>query len=731
MRLGFISFAFVSVLTHAAAQYKEPSGGLYPTSLVFFQDDVRRGVVSQMWGGNASIDRNIYKNGKASWRWEISSVSGMHLLWGGWDKDTTVFWVHDNSYLSFWIRPSSDKIKLSVQLGLMEGQYDVIPMREIGAANEWKQYDVLLPSSVVRRPLNNLKFIFTGVTSGSVHLDDIKISHVRLYAGKGEPPSIKGIYADQIGYDTYGYKTFSAEEYQSYQIVRVSDNKVMYTGTDKRKVMHRAVGDVVVYVGNFTKFETPGRYVIKLDNGTTSYPFEIGPHVYDATLRAAIRFFYYQRNNTAIEMPYAEGPWVHEKDEKELVLKPRSMGGTHYVRKGWHDAGDLAIYMPNHTYACFWLALAWQDFRFSSDSLNIPESGNGVPDLIDELRWGLDWILDMQDTTDGGFYHNMCVLKNSPYSYGRTTPLTITGYELTNKTTAATAAASAMLAYASTIYAEFDQAYATRMQRAALRGWKWLEARPDQINITENCDGYQDADDIHARFFASAALFLATGEQQYHDYFLTKDPGSQWISDFNNQTNLAYLLYLRTPKADSKKQAEIRNLLISRAEEANRDRDAHPFGFVGYYYWGSLGTSFARVGNYNLVDWRLNKNYNSLFTAQQQLHYTFGQNSLNFVYFSGFGVNSMKNAFHHWLKALDATPHNFPGILPGGPNENPDPNERNLGIFGSGYNKPPDTPIDQRYTDNDSWSTNEVAVNQSAQLVYVLAAAQAYARGRK
>lgn len=731
MRGTSLVFAMLYLAVSGSAQYTEPSGGLYPTNLEFFQDDVRSGIVTQMWGGTAGIDRTNVRNGTASWRWDISNISGIHILWGGWDKDTTVFWVHDNSYLSFWIRPSSSDIKFAVQLGYMEGQYDVIPMREVGTAGEWKQYEVLLPSSVVNRPMNDLKFVFTGVARGTVHVDDLRITHVRLYAGKGEPPSIKGIYADQIGYDTYGIKTFSSEAYESYSIVRLSDNRVMYTGTDKRRVTHHAVGDVVVYVGDFTSFETPGRYVIKLDNGTTSYPFEIGPHVYDATLRAAIRFFYYQRNNTAIEMPYAEGPWVHDKDEKELVLRPRSMGGTHIVRKGWHDAGDLAIYMPNHTYACFWLALAWEDFRFASDSLNIPESGNGVPDLLDELRWGLDWILDMQDTTDGGFFHNMCVLKNSPYGYGRTTPLTITGYELTNKTTAATAAASAMLAYASTIYRPLDAAYAARMLSAALRGWQWLEAHPEEIKISENCDGYQDADDIHARFFASAALFLATGERTYHEFFLTKDPGSNWISDFNNQTNLAYLLYLRTPNADPKKQSELRNLLVSRAQEATGDRLAHPFGFVGYYYWGSLGTAFARVGNYNLVDWRLNNNLNSLFTAQQQLHYTFGQNSLSFVYFSGFGVNSMRNAFHHWLKTLNATPHNFPGLLPGGPNENPDPSERNLGPLGNGYNKPPDTPIDQRYTDNDSWSTNEIAVNQSAQLVYVLAAAQAYARGRK
>ncbi len=720
------------IMTVALAQYVEPSGGIYPTNLVVFQDELTKGFMVEMWGVTSTLDQTTKKSGAASWRWDVSNNCGMHILWGGWQLDTTVFWAHDNSHLSFWVMPTTDKIGFTVQIGYMDGRHEVISQRQVGQASQWKYYDMVLPYAATRMPLNEIKILVSTAdnSSGTLFFDDMKVSQVRLYAGKGTPESIKGIFADQVGYDIHGIKTFSAEKYKSYSIVRSSDNKVMHTGTDSRMIASRVVGDYTVYVGDFTKFQTPGLHYIQLDNGKKSYPFEIGANVYDAPLRAAIRFFYYQRNNTAITMPYAEGPWVHEKDEKELVLLPRFIGGTKFVRKGWHDAGDLAIYMPNHTYACFWLAAAWDDYRFASDNLNIPESGNGVPDLLDELRWGLDWILDMQDTSDGGFFHNMCVLKNSPYAYGRTTPLTITGYELTNKTTAATAAAAGMLAYASTVFddAKLDPGYAARMRRAAVKGWEYLQKHPQQISVTENCDTYQDPDDVHARFFAACALFLATGDEQYNQYVLAKDPGSQWISDYNNQTNLGYLLYIKSAKGNAAKQSELRSLLTTRAQEANADRDKHPFGFTGYYYWGSLGTAFARTGNYSLVDWNLNKNQNSLHTALQQIHYTFGQNSLNFAYVSGFGENGMKNAFHHWLKTLDATPHNFPGLLAGGPNESPDANDRK---FPNGYNKPADIPIDQRYTDNDSWSTNEIAVNQSAQLVYVLAAAHAFAHGKK
>jgi endoglucanase len=53
---------------------------------------------------------------------------------------------------------------------------------------------------------------------------------------------------------------------------------------------------------------------------------------------------------------------------------------------GWHDAGDLSIYSASLNTALFWLLETFSDFRPSADDTNIPESGNSVPDLLDEAR---------------------------------------------------------------------------------------------------------------------------------------------------------------------------------------------------------------------------------------------------------------------------------------------------------------------------------------------------------
>ena len=118
------------------SQRQEPEGGLYPSMLTIFRDEVAKGVSSGPFGAKLSIDAITKKNGTASWRWEVKGSDGVHILWGGWGRDTTVFWVHDNSHVSFWVQPGNDRVKINVLLGYMDGQYEVLPSTiEIGRAS--------------------------------------------------------------------------------------------------------------------------------------------------------------------------------------------------------------------------------------------------------------------------------------------------------------------------------------------------------------------------------------------------------------------------------------------------------------------------------------------------------------------------------------------------------------------------------------------------------------------
>ena len=74
MRLICLSVLLCVSVLQTASQY------------TIFQDDVKKGIVTHAWGLEASVDNTVKRNGAASWRWDVGSNSGMHILWGGADK---------------------------------------------------------------------------------------------------------------------------------------------------------------------------------------------------------------------------------------------------------------------------------------------------------------------------------------------------------------------------------------------------------------------------------------------------------------------------------------------------------------------------------------------------------------------------------------------------------------------------------------------------------------------
>ena len=138
--------------------------------------------------------------------------------------------------------------------------------------------------------------------------------------------------------------------------------------------------------------------------------------------------------------------------------------GPHVSAKGWHDAGDYGRYVVNSGITTGTLLWTWELFgdRLKQVKLNIPESGNGTPDILNEIRWNLDWMLSMQDD-DGGVWHkqtseHFCDFvmpeKDTLISY-----VIGTGKE-PYKSSCATGDFAAVMAIAARAYRPFDAAYA-------------------------------------------------------------------------------------------------------------------------------------------------------------------------------------------------------------------------------------------------------------------------------
>jgi endoglucanase len=230
-----------------------------------------------------------------------------------------------------------------------------------------------------------------------------------------------------------------------------------------------------------------GRYTVEA-TGAASDPFVIEDHPYDRALVAGVKSFYFQRTRTALVEPYAR--WdgdaytratpshVHGVVGWDLLDYPAKKVRWQ-LEAGWHDAGNYDMYVPSTAPAAQALLLAyeWAPDAFDDVSLANPESGNGVPDVLDEARWGLTWILSMQEP-GGAFRHREAVMESSPdlpADQDRTVRW------VAGPSTAATAKAVSVLALASRLYAGHDDAFARRCETAARAGWAWMQAHPTRV----------------------------------------------------------------------------------------------------------------------------------------------------------------------------------------------------------------------------------------------------------
>lgn len=541
-----------------------------------------------------------------------------------------------------------------------------------------------------------------------------------------EPTAFSGLAASQVGYGPAMAKRFSSPKpFQSFKVVR-ADGEVVFTGGGPvREIPTDVLGDIrTVWVGDFTALRSPGRYHIVADNGLSSFPFDIGPDVFVPVVRAVQRAFYYQRAFTEIDAKHAQGPWVHASD---AALAPPG------VVKGWHDAGDFSIYSASANSALFWLLSAAADFSPREDDTGIPESGNGVPDLLDEARWGLEWLLSVQEAS-GGFRNTTCQEQYGPY--GTNWPERMPPYRAGEVGTIATGRAVGTLAFASVLYRPHDPGFAARMLEAAKAGYRYLRDRPGEHSDGPTCPAMRlDGNAVvgrDVRMYAAAGLLLATGDPSLREDFeahwqpIDNDPSYQRSNVF------AALLYLRAPAGDPERQRAIRADLRRRAAEVRRDGESHPFQWAGRTFWGSIAAGFHRTAGFS-AQVCLENPAEAAADCEQvmaNVHHALGRNYQQMAYVSGLpGVTRGRlRGFHHWLAALRAEPFLFPGLVAGGPIAAPEPNDisypqaRPIPIWGywgdPAMPRDASTPLEGRYTDNDSWSTNELDVDWQGVALY-------------
>ncbi len=533
------------------------------------------------------------------------------------------------------------------------------------------------------------------------------------------------IHVNQVGYVPHSPKRAYVGYYigtlgemdipdERFEVVEAVSGRVVLTGSLRRR---SEVGfeDMVppyqkVFEADFSAVREPGLYRIRVPGLGTSWPVRVDPGAWAAVARAYALGLYHQRCGAENALPYtrfthrachlapAEVPTpsfegvrrhlsgfqegVEQRWQKAPVLDSVDRALFPYVRQGQvdvhgghHDAGDYSKYTINSTAMVHALVLAVDAFPGVADldNLGLPESGNGVPDLLDIARWEADFLARMQDD-DGGFFF-LVYPRDRPYE-DNVLPDRGDPQVVFPKNTAATAAAVAALAQAGSspaVRRAFPQD-AERWLRAARKGWAFLEqawARHGRLGtyqrVTHYGDTFQDLDEVA---WAATELLLATGDARFMRVLRTEfdpaDPRTReygWKRLFEGYGNAVRSCALATrsgrPGAsalDPDFAERCRAELLGHASDLARFSRMHAYGVslhTEYKRHRTAGWHFAHEYLFDLAAAqaiRSDQDPDFLPVMVSNLDYPLGANPVNVCYVTGLGLERLRDVVSAYAK---------------------------------------------------------------------------------
>lgn len=515
------------------------------------------------------------------------------------------------------------------------------------------------------------------------------------------------IITNQVGYKCDSKKTAvfrNADNESKFSVVNADTNQVVYTGDLSDGINNTSAGETNK-TGDFSSVTQPGKYYITCGNLDNSYTFEISDSVYSNLLDDSVRMLYLQRCGEAV----TDSDFGHPACHTGMA----TVYGTNdkiNVSGGWHDAGDYGRYIVPAAKTIADLLYAYEaNPELYGDNIGIPQSGNGTPDILDEARYELEWMMKMQ-RADGAVYHKV-TCENFPGYVSpekETAPLIVTPVSTT-----ATADFCASMALAYEFYKDIDVNFANDCLERSERAWSFLEANPDLIfkNPEDITTGdYGDISDRDERYWAAAQLYRATGNSKYEtalsEMYVLK--GLDW-STVGDYGNLAILTAKNISK-DSAIYTNAKNTIISQADSFVRISSNSPYGVaLTKFNWGSnmtvanagiiLGAAYKATGDSSYLD-----------AANAQLNYLLGTNPVGECFFTGYGTVSPENPHHRPSMAAGKA---MKGMLVGGVNQNLEDSAAKA------YCQ--DLPNAKRYVDNaESYSTNEITIYWNSPLTYLV-----------
>jgi endoglucanase len=427
------------------------------------------------------------------------------------------------------------------------------------------------------------------VRSPDVNLLPLDATHGRpMPGGAVAPPPVSfrwhgdrqrspAIQANQIGYLPDGPKFAYLSQYAGYQFGQNRNVDLNFGGYSRFQVVEAETGKAVhqgriepaaanrdrhqhrtdemsqsrVWEIDFSGFQEPGRYRVVIPGVGSSAPFVIAPDVYNLVFGVLCRGMLHQRCGVELAEPWtrhphaachlddARIPLVAEYQRDDLRLFPQEAGQL--ACAGGHHAGshyDKSVLQEALFAERLLLPFEAMPGQLDYLACPVPESGDDIPDLLQEVKRSLDWLTRMQDA-DGGFFTAVRPSPIPEFEEG------LAGHPSAKfakprcvgwKDTPATAAAGAVLAHAARM-PEFQRRWpdATRTYlEQAEKAWAFcqeqagIDSRIRTVDV--NADG-QFLEALDELCWFAAELWLTTGRTECHQFFLRRhrpDDGWRW-----------------------------------------------------------------------------------------------------------------------------------------------------------------------------------------------------------
>jgi len=501
----------------------------------------------------------------------------------------------------------------------------------------------------------------------------------------------------------------------TFEVVSVPENVVEFTGNLSSQLFWKDAMDSVKRA-DFSTLTKVGTYKIRIPEFGESYPFEISNTVLRKPAYASLKSYYYQRSSYELTEPFA-GLWKRPAghlDTKCILHSSTGKSGKISSPGGWYDAGDYGKYVINAGISVASMLSFYENFNtfFADGTIHIPESGNGKNDLLDEVKFELDWLKTMQDI-DGGVFFKLTTLSFP----GMIMPhKDIADRYVIGKTTASALDFAAMMAMAGRIYKDYDADYASDCVTRAENAWVWAKANPAIYfkNPADVSTGeYGDSNVSDEFIWAAAELYITTQKTEFKTYLegkssslnYTKAPG--WPSV---QPLASLSLATQANGLSESLQTTIKKSIISTSDGWLAQINSSPCRIPNFGYgWGS-NSGIANQGVGLLYAYLLTKDIKYIKGAAECADYLLGKNGTGFSFVSAYGSKAPMN-FHHRPSSADGIPQPVPGFVSGGPNPGKQDNQKYP------FSEPAKCFIDHV----DSYASNEVCINWNSPMTALFA----------